>query len=95
MSDRIGYHHGQIAALTGDVLGSAQSLQSRLEDLKAHIAPLVAEWEGEAAQRYAQHQSEWNRAADALQNMLRSVASAAGRGNEAMQAADRAAAGAW
>lgn len=95
MSDRIGYNHAQIAALTGDVLGSAQSLQSRLDDLKAYIAPLVAEWQGEAAQQYGQHQAEWNRAADSLQNMLRAVASAAGRGNDAMQAADRAAAGAW
>lgn len=95
MTDRIGYQHGQITALTGDVLGSAGALRAQLDDLRSFLAPLVTEWTGEAAQQYGVHQRQWDTAAAELQRMLAAVADTAQRGNAAMQAADRRAAGAW
>ena len=93
--DQITYNHGQIEALTGEVVGASTQLRQTLDDLKAYLAPMVAEWSGQAAVTYNVHQRNWDEAAAALQQILTDLANAAGTGNSMMQEADARAAAAW
>lgn len=94
-SGQITYNHGSIDALVGQVSQASVQLRSTLDDLKQYLAPLVAEWEGDAAVAYQMHQNDWDQAAAALQAMLAEISQAAMQGNQGMAAADRAAARGW
>ena len=92
---QITYDHGQIEALVGQVGSASTTLRATLDDLKAYLAPLVAEWEGSAATAYQAHQADWDNAAAALQAMLSEIARAASQGNQGMADTDRRAAQGW
>lgn len=95
MTGQITYNHGPIEALIGQVTSAANGLNASLGDLKSYLAPLVAEWEGEAAVSYQVHQNEWDQAAEALQRILGEIARAASAGNQGMSDADRRASQGW
>lgn len=92
---QITYNHGPIEALVGQVTQASANLRTSLDDLRAYLAPLVAEWEGDAAVAYQAHQQDWDQAAAALQAMLAEISRAASRGNQSMADADRRAAQGW
>ncbi len=92
---QITYDHGSIDALVGRVSQASAQLRGTLDDLRQYLAPLVAEWEGDAALAYRMHQNDWDQAAAALQAMLAEISQAAIQGNQGMAAADRAAARGW
>ena len=94
-SGQITYNHGPIESLVGQVGSASTALRTTLDDLKSYLAPLVAEWEGDAAIAYQVHQQDWDRAAAALQAMLTEISRAAGQGNQGMADADRRAAQGW
>lgn len=94
-SGQITYNHGPIESLVGQVGSASTALRTTLDDLKSYLAPLVAEWEGDAAIAYQAHQQDWDQAAAALQSMLTEIARAAGQGNQGMADADRRAAQGW
>ena len=94
-SGQITYNHGPIESLVGQVGSASTALRTTLDDLKSYLAPLVAEWEGDAAVAYQAHQSDWDQAAAALQAMLAEISRAASHGNQGMAAADRRAAQGW
>jgi|SRR5690625_69857 len=94
-SGQITYNHGPIEALVGQVTQASTALRATLDDLKAYLAPLVAEWEGDAAMAYQTHQRDWDQAAAALQGMLAEISRAASAGNQGMADADRRAAQGW
>ena len=94
-SGQITYNHGPIEALVGQVAQASTALRSTLDDLRAYLSPLVAEWEGDAAVAYQVHQNEWDQAAAALQAMLAEISRAASQGNQGMADADRRAAQGW
>lgn len=95
MTGQITYNHGQMEALIGQVTSASNGLSSTLGDLKSYLAPLVAEWEGDAAVAYQAHQNDWDQAAAALQQMLSEIARAASAGNQGMSDADRLASQGW
>lgn len=95
MTGQITYNHGQIEQLVGQVNTASTSLRTTLDDLKQFLAPLVSEWEGEAAIAYQAHQKDWDQAAAALQAMLTEIANAASAGNQGMADADRRAGAGW
>ncbi|HJC29832.1 MAG TPA: WXG100 family type VII secretion target [Candidatus Dietzia intestinipullorum] len=95
MTGQITYNHGPIEALIGQVSSASNGLSTTLGDLKSYLAPLVAEWEGDAAIAYQAHQADWDSAAAALQQMLTEIARAAGAGNQGMADADRRASQGW
>ena len=94
-SGQITYDHGSIDALVGRVSQASGQLRNTLDDLKQYLAPLVAEWEGDAALAYQMHQNDWDQAAAALQAMLAEISQAAIPGNQGMAAAGPAAARGW
>lgn len=92
---QITYDHGQIESLVGQVRSTSGSLAGTLDDLRAYLAPMVADWSGQAAVTYGEHQRKWDEAAAALQQILTELANAAGSGNSMMQEADATASRAW
>lgn len=94
-SGQITYNHGPIESLVGQVGSASVALRTTLDDLKSYLAPLVAEWEGDAAMAYQVHQKDWDQAAAALQSLLAELSRAAGQGNQSMADADRRAAQGW
>lgn len=95
MTGQITYNHGPIEALIGQVSSASNGLNTTLGDLRSYLAPLVAEWEGDAAVAYQAHQKDWDQAAAALQQMLSEIARAASTGNQGMSDADRRASQGW
>ncbi|GLB64687.1 ESAT-6-like protein [Dietzia sp. NCCP-2495] len=92
---QITYNHGTIDALVSEVSQASVQLRTGLDDLKQYLQPLVAEWQGSAAEAYQVHQQQWDQAAAALQAMLTEISNAALRGNQGMADADRTAANGW
>lgn len=92
---QITYNHGTIDALVSEVSQASVQLRTGLDDLKQYLQPLVAEWQGSAAEAYQVHQQQWDQAAAALQAMLTELSNAALRGNQGMADADRTAANGW
>ena len=48
---------GALAAAQSDVSGTAARITTQLEDLRRFLAPLVASWQGSAAQDYQVRQN--------------------------------------
>lgn len=95
MDSMITYHHGNIAAGAADISASAGQLNGTLDQLRAYLQPLVAEWRGESAVAYQALQQQWDAAAADLTAMLGAVATATGQANEGMQNTDRRLAAGW
>lgn len=95
MTDRIRYDFGTIEAGRQDIARSAATINGRLDDLKRHLAPLVAEWDGEAAEAYRVQQQKWDAAAADLNHVLARIGAAVGAGNDTMADVNRQAAASW
>ncbi|WHT18880.1 WXG100 family type VII secretion target [Crossiella sp. CA-258035] len=74
---------------------AATNMQSKLDDLKANLAPLVATWEGAAAEAYQARQKEWDQSAEKLQAILNRMGIALGTARDAYQQNEQSAAGSW
>lgn len=91
----IKYGFGSLADAAADIETSFRNIGAQLEDLKAQIKPMVSTWEGEAAQRYQEHQAKWDTAAQELNEILTTIGRAVDEGNNRMQAVNTAAANSW
>ncbi|AEF42486.1 WXG100 family type VII secretion target [Hoyosella subflava] len=91
----IKYNFGQIETLRSDIAVSTAQMNANLADLKAFLAPLVADWTGSAAEAYQAQQRRWDEAAQGLNQVLESIGRAVGSGNDQMAAAERAAMNQW
>lgn len=58
---------------SADIQKALSTLDSQLGQLERDAAPLVATWDGEAKQAYAQRQAKWRSASQDLQNILRDI----------------------
>ncbi|HYW23049.1 MAG TPA: WXG100 family type VII secretion target [Terriglobales bacterium] len=54
----------------------AGQIEQQLGDLRGYLAPLVANWTGEASSDYQALQQRWNTSADDLNAVLREIAGA-------------------
>ena len=89
------YSFGQIEALQLRIDAIQKEMNGKLDDLKAHIAPMVAEWEGSASEAYQAQQAKWDAAAAELNQILDAVGRVVGQGNADMQQVNNAAAKSW
>ena len=69
---------GVLDAARDDVAGTARRINTRLDDLKTLLAPLVATWEGQAAEEYRRTQRQWDTAAADLTAVLTQIGVALG-----------------
>jgi early secretory antigenic target protein ESAT-6 len=78
-----------------DIGRSASMIQSHLDQLKRDLQPLVHDWTGTAAEAYQHHQSEWDKAATDLQQVLASIGTAVSRAGEDYADGERNNANRW
>ncbi|WP_199253844.1 WXG100 family type VII secretion target [Mycolicibacterium mengxianglii] len=96
MDEIISYDFTEIdVAVRQEIASTAARLNAALEDLSARIAPLQQVWTREAAEAYRVQQSEWQRSAAALNEILVRLGNAVRDGAGQVADTDRAAANAW
>lgn len=93
--DTIRYYFASIEGSRMDIAQSAARLNNALDELKSYLAPLVATWEGEAADAYQVQQQRWNRAQEDLNQVLDRIGVVVGQGNDAMNDTNHRAAASW
>ncbi|PZS34037.1 MAG: WXG100 family type VII secretion target [Pseudonocardiales bacterium] len=76
MSDQIQVSWPALEAASIDIANTSVSLNQKLGDLKQFIAPMVAEWSGDAQVHYAAKQREWDTAAADLNTILAQIGKA-------------------
>jgi WXG100 family type VII secretion target len=69
---------GSLADAETNIATTTASLNQKLADLKSFIAPMVAEWTGDAAVNYNVKQREWDTAASDLNTILGQIGKAVG-----------------
>ena len=78
-----------------DTRNAAVQLNAQLDELKRYLAPLVASWEGEAAERYLALQSRWDDNAADITNVLDTISQALGSAGHRYQQGETANAARW
>lgn len=74
---------------------ASSSIETSLADLKRYLAPLVAEWDGQAAVNYNAAQKRWDDAAIALNGILGQISQAVSVAGENYAGAEKANANIW
>ncbi|HVL83618.1 MAG TPA: WXG100 family type VII secretion target [Pseudonocardia sp.] len=93
--DPIKVTFGALSTAQGDITTTATSMNSRLDDLRRYLAPMVATWEGEAATMYQARQREWDTAAHELNQVLQQVGVALGTANDNYRQVEQVNAARW
>lgn len=86
---------GALGTASSDVASTAGRITAQLDDLKRYLAPMVATWDGQAAQEYLARQRQWDTAAGDLANVLARIAAALGTANDGYQQVERVNAARW
>lgn len=84
-----------LATAQADITTTVARVNSRLEDLRRFLAPMVATWEGDAAVAYQAHQRTWDTSAAELAAVLQQVGVAVGNSNQEFQVMETRLAGGW
>ncbi|ONI83926.1 WXG100 family type VII secretion target [Saccharothrix sp. ALI-22-I] len=95
MVDNIKVDFAALSGAAGDIQGQASKIESELENLKARLSPVIAQWEGAASGTYQDAQNRWNESAAGLQQVLAQIGSAVASATDAYQAAERKNADRW
>ncbi|WP_043807672.1 WXG100 family type VII secretion target [Rhodococcus triatomae] len=95
MSGAMRYDFGAIDGARADIAATSGNINGKLADLKSYLAPLVAEWEGSAAEAYQANQAKWDKSINELNQTLEAIGRAVGAGNEDMAATNTRAAQSW
>ena len=82
MSAPIKVTFSQLAATHDQVRATVGNINSQLADLKSYLNPLVQTWTGSAAENYNVAQAQWDRAANALTQVLSQIGNALASANE-------------
>ena len=86
---------GALSAAQSDVSGTASRITTQMDDLRRFLAPMVASWQGEAAQDYQARQKQWDAAATDLASVLAQIGVALGAANDSYRQAENANAARW
>ena len=78
-----------------DTRNAAVQLNAQLDDLKRYLAPLVAGWEGEAAERYSALQARWDANAADLTDVLDTISQTLDSAGDRYQQGETANAARW
>ncbi|MEV6608271.1 WXG100 family type VII secretion target [Kutzneria sp. NPDC051319] len=85
----------EIQQASQDVTNAANTVGSHLETLKGKIAPIVADWTGEAAEAYQNAQRNWDAAAKDFQETLQAIGVAVRQAGEGYESAEGSAKKLW
>lgn len=85
MSDQIKVTFAQVQATQDHAQSTVNAMNTALQDLKAYLAPMVATWQGQAAENYHAKQAQWDQAATDLNQVLAAIGRALGSANAGFQ----------
>jgi early secretory antigenic target protein ESAT-6 len=85
----------EIQQASQDITTSANTVEQHLNDLKGKIAPIVAEWTGDASSAYQDAQRRWDQAAADFQSTLQAIGIAVRQAAEGYQDAEGSAKKLW
>ena len=85
----------EIQQAASDINSASQQIDSHLDQLKAKIAPIVADWTGEAAEAYQVAQKNWDDAAKAFNETLQAIGIAVRSAGEGYEGAEGSAKKLW
>jgi 6 kDa early secretory antigenic target len=86
---------GAINEAAMDTDSVASQIAQQLSDLKAYLAPLVANWSGEASTEYQALQAKWDAGANDLNQVLRQMAQALRTAGDNYQSTERTNTSIW
>ncbi len=86
---------GAINEAAMDTDSVASQIAQQLSDLKAYLAPLVANWSGEASTEYQALQAKWDAGANDLNQVLRQMAQALRTAADNYQTTERTNSSIW
>jgi len=96
MSDgRLLVTFGALSNAQTDTQQTYNQLNQQLADLQRYLAPLVAAWQGQAAEAYQAYQQRWNQAQDNLNQLLHQISGALGQALANYQTAERTNTSLW
>ncbi|QFZ23435.1 WXG100 family type VII secretion target [Saccharothrix syringae] len=78
-----------MASAASDITSQANQVQSELDNLKSRLAPVIAQWDGNASGSYQAAQQAWDEAAAGLQQVMATIGVAVQQAGEAYQAAEQ------
>jgi early secretory antigenic target protein ESAT-6 len=73
---------GALQQAAADINKAINTMQSQLDQLEGDAKPLVATWNGDAQDAYAQRQAKWRAASQDLHNILQSIKGAVEQSTE-------------
>lgn len=88
MNGELRVDHGSLEAAAQDLAAAASAIDDRLQRLQAELAPLRAEWTGEAQVAYLSAQARWDAAMREMRSVLATSAVDVSRANADYRSAD-------
>lgn len=80
---------GQLSQAANDLGQASTKIQQELDQLESYLKPLIATWEGEAQAAYHQAQTEWDKAAQNMQEIAAKMGMAVSTANDAYQQGEK------
>lgn len=88
MSDGLRVDHAALEAAAQDLRVTVAAIGDRLHRLHQELAPLRADWTGQAQEAYLAAQGTWDAALEEMRLLLEQTSHAVQRSNEDYRAAD-------
>jgi 6 kDa early secretory antigenic target len=79
---------GELESARNSIQATWANISREMEDLKRSLRPLVETWTGDASSAYQAYQTEWDRSANDLNQVLNQIAVALGTSNDNYQAGE-------
>lgn len=95
MTSRIKVTFAEIQQAASDITNASNTVEQHLSDLKGKIAPIVADWTGDAATAYQDAQRRWDAAAKDFQETLQAIGVAVRQAGEGYESAEGSAKKLW
>ena len=85
----------EIQQAASDITTASTTIDQHLDQLKAKIAPIVADWTGAASEQYQQAQKAWDDAAKDFNETLQAIGVAVRQAGEGYEGAEGSAKKLW
>jgi 6 kDa early secretory antigenic target len=95
VTSRIKVTFAEIQQASSDITTASSTIDSHLDQLKSKIAPIVADWTGDAAELYQQAQRDWDNAAKSFNETLQAIGVAVRQAGEGYESAEGSAKKLW
>ncbi len=90
MSTQIGADFGSLDRTQTQLVKTVNDMNTKLANLKSYLAPMVAEWEGDAATNYNALQAKWDTSASELNTVLQRISTALASTSQDFAATEKA-----